>query len=123
MKRYLILAGLILFASVASADPCYKPQAPKPCHDCETMLKNVNPDMRTNVELLMGIGSANGGDGDINTIGATLTVPAYSNLSLVGKWDHYKLEWGDQEYGHKFASALPDFESDLFSFGVKLYLP
>lgn len=118
-----LLTAALVVAPPADAGPCRgKAQAHRsqPCGDCVTAIQN--PDGRTSITLTAGTGNINGfvlnGGADVRTLGVALVYPAARDLSLLARFDHGKTEWD----GAPARCGPTDFDSDLWTVGVRLYL-
>jgi hypothetical protein len=74
--------------------------------------------------LLAGHGSAEDrfGDGDVLNLSAALDYPVSGALSLLAKFDHSETRWDDSFAIRCWPPIGDDSGSDVFSFGVKVWL-
>lgn len=116
--RALVLSLVVLAISVpAFATPCRHARA-----KTKTVVAYANPDGRTSITLTGALGSLDGlsagRDADLRTLGVALVYPAYRDISFLARYDHSNAEWNGATPRH----GLSDFDTDLFTVGVRFYL-
>ena len=114
---FALLALLAIFLALpVQAYPCQKPCKTDPC---ESYVRMHNPDGRPSLTLLGGLGTRdadyNGGDADVTVLKAHLVYPVSDNLSLLGGFDHENLDYD--------LSVLGETDTDVYSVGVRFFLP
>lgn len=116
MKRIL----LVLSLSFLAAAPAFA------AHRYQSDIMLRNPDARTSVTVVAGVGRAEGDfsdDADLFAIRAALVHPATDEVSLLLSWDRTDADWGRSTWGGYWVQP-PNFDatSDLFSFGIRVFL-
>lgn len=96
-KLLFVLVALVAFAVPAHAE---------------------NPDHLPSITFLMGTGHANGWqtiDSDIDEFSLSLLYPASDSFTFIGGWKRESWDW---DSGFQWR----DWDSDVFSVGVKIYI-